>query len=402
MTFRFLLATCKSQQSLVKFHPALPRTTTPRSFPATNQRSSPEPGLPICFQHPSYLNLPTTTTSPQHLSQTYPPSISSPSSSIKSMISPLEVKIWQIQSVEARCQGKAVLGEFLFTFPVPGPSRPLTFCTLPKMHPTNPLSIMELVDFHGTSSTDVFRQPRWLDPGRAGSAPSGWLCPTNRFQVGWVSLTSWVHQEIPDSHAFCPIFLLKKLILPSAPQAQWWSEHQALVHNQTTPQQKPTSQLYFLVRLGDQCLGKHPHADISHVTATPWKRPGCLILERNLQSCFRASSRAALDREKKVGRIQLPHQTRKMHMLECCGGLKLQPVFEHRSPNHTRAGQFSLQPTLLEPRILAIQIKPWRWNATRRSSDVRNSSYQIVFKFGVKTTFTHTAWVVQAMLVPLA
>ena len=205
MTFRFLLATCKSQQSLVKFHPALPRTTTPRSFPATNQRSSPEPGLPICFQHPSYLNLPTTTTSPQHLSQTYPPSISSPSSSIKSMISPLEVKIWQIQSVEARCQGKAVLGEFLFTFPVPGPSRPLTFCTLHKMHPTNPLSIMELVDFHGTSSTDVFRQPRWLDPGRAGSAPSGWQCPTNRFQVGWVSLTSWVHQEIPDSHAFCPI-----------------------------------------------------------------------------------------------------------------------------------------------------------------------------------------------------
>lgn len=165
------------------------------------------------------------------------------------------------------------------------------------------------IEHHGTCRFSwyifhwLFRQPRWLDPGRAESAPSGWLCPTNRFQVGWVSLTSWVHQEIQDAHAFVlflSIFLLKKLILPSAPQAQWWSEHQALVHNQTTPRQKPTSQLHFLVRLGDQCLGKHPHADISHVTATPWKRPGCLILERNLHSCLRASSRAALDREKKL------------------------------------------------------------------------------------------------------
>ena len=221
MTFRFLLAACKSQQSLAKFHPALPRTTTPRSFPATNQRSSPEPGLPICFQHPSYLNLPTTTTSPQHVSQTYPPSISSPSSSIKSMISPLEVKIWQIQSVEARCQGKAVLGEFLFTFPVPGPC----------------------IEHHGTCrfSWYIFHWRFSATPlagSRKSRVCSQWVAMPYQSISGGMSVTNKLGSS-GNTRFSCILshFSRQEVDFAQVPQAQWWSEHQALVHNQTTPQQ---------------------------------------------------------------------------------------------------------------------------------------------------------------------
>ena len=71
-----------------------------------------------------------------------------------------------------------MLEEFLFTFPVPGPSRPLTFCTLPKMHPTNPLSIMELVDFHGTSSTDFFGNPAgWIQEEQSLLPVGGYALP---------------------------------------------------------------------------------------------------------------------------------------------------------------------------------------------------------------------------------